>query len=530
MNRSPSSAPAPEPPDSGRTEVVVPRVRRHLRWGALLGVLGLALVCFIGTATAVFVDIEGGSFGVAVTVPPPPPPLRPMPSHMGGTALAVDAQGRAVIWGERSNGISGTGKDSVNDKDAASVVALPNGRRIDLLTGGVNDGRDEITDSFVVALDTTGQVWTWGFTKKNSHLGGRTISSGPASTPGQVILPDKVVDIKTTVSTTIALTAGGDVYTWGANQNGSLGQGYNKEGATSTPRRILTGVHSIGSGYWSAWAVVAPNWTWTFYNSTGSSSQSARQSQGGLVFWGLQALVKGGGAASDGRAVGAYQSPSLIPSGNVLDSALKVGTAAGDDNVTLGVRAGSAADKGTFQQMTGSYYGSQFRLRNGAVYLWGNSDKKYYAAGTGASMIDNISAFTPQKVTLSSPIVQIADTVGVVLLLDSSGTVWLYGERENSLRYPNADGAPQASSKTGVVSPLKINGSTSYPGWVAGKTADIVGFGYTAALRHKDGTVWLVCGSYHGGDDNGNYLVRDKLYATSGLSNSDALALTQLVF
>jgi hypothetical protein len=486
---------------------VVTPVKEGWRWSALLGVLGLVMVCFIGTTVAVFVDIEAAYFEVEVTVPPG---LRPVASHMAATTLAIDGQGRAVIWGYRGHGISGTGVDSVADDAAASVVALPEGRRIVLLTGGTQDG-DEVSDySYVVALDDLGQIWTWGCgTEKTStdYMCGRTISAAaPRNKPGRVDLPDRVVDLKASTPTTVVLTAGGEVWTWGNDYHGSAGVGYDAIG--TPPRRILTGIHSIGTGYWAGWAVAASGWTYTTYKGTTFTSDP--QPQGGLLFWGWQSTGQSGGPAGDGRSAGYYYTPSLVKDDSELSKALAAGTAAGDDNVTLGVRAGSPDDKGTFQQMTGSFYGNQFRLRDGSVFLWGS--RSNYAAGTDAST-GSISAYLAQHVTLqhlglSVSVVQIATTVNLIFLLDSTGTVWMYGQRNGSPNYPDANGAYQSTSASDVRLPMRIDGGAAHPAWKAGDIVDIVGMGYTVAVRHANGAIWMV-------GKNTHCLVRDDIWSNT---------------
>ncbi|MDR1213117.1 MAG: hypothetical protein LBK54_03355, partial [Propionibacteriaceae bacterium] len=360
MNQSPSSPPSaspPERPEAGQTEVVVP-IKGHWRWSALLGVLGMVMVCFVGTTLAVFVDIESGSFDVSVTVPPQVK-LRPVASHLASTTLAIDDQGRAVIWGYRDQGISGTGVSTVGTSSDASIVALPEGRRIVLLTGGNEDGSTASVYytkyTYVVALDDRGQVWTWGF--DDNYMGGRTPTGDwPRNKPGPVVLPppfdsskDQVVDIKASTPTTVVLTKLGDVWIWGNDWHGTAGIGINVTGAGPQPRRILTGIHSIGTGYWAGWAVAAPDWTYTTYEDKDDfkGAQSAKKAQGGLLFWGWQQTGQSGGPAGDGRASADYRTPSLVAADSPLSLALAAGTAAGDDNATLGVRAGSADDKGT---------------------------------------------------------------------------------------------------------------------------------------------------------------------------------------
>ncbi|MDR1388262.1 MAG: hypothetical protein LBJ44_11945 [Propionibacteriaceae bacterium] len=525
MSPSPESPAAPAgaeicPPESGEP------AQGRLRLGAILSVAALVLVAFVGSTWAAFVDIEAGSFDVDVQAPR----LWPAPSRLGATAMGIDDQGRAVIWGERSEGISGTGVTKVDENASASVVALPEGRAIVILTGGSQDGYYASSETFVVALDDRGQVWTWGFGSDN-FFGGRTPDTTyPVSKPGPVAIPERVVDIQATSETTYALTVSGAVYSWGDDYHDATGQGA-KAGEAAVARRILTGIHSIGATHWSAWAVAAPGWTSITYDNKESAtvgSQSAPNAKGGLLFWGFQSTGSGGGASGDGRSTGNYAVPTLVADSSPLSLALVAGAAAGDDNVSLGVRAGSAQDQGTFQQMTGSYWGCQFRLRDGSLFLWGYSTE--YNSGTDVTMAGTISSYVPQRVTLSAPVVQVAHTEDIILLLDSTGTAWLYGNRVRSRNYPDATGAPVPATGADVRLPMRIDGGASYPGWAAGSIADIACFGYSTALLHKDGSVWLVGGGVQGAGGNGRHIVRNYLDTRNTVPSTPAQPLTRLNF
>ncbi|MDR1388263.1 MAG: hypothetical protein LBJ44_11950 [Propionibacteriaceae bacterium] len=521
-----SGPPPADRPEPGQAAALT-SVPRRLRWGAVLSVAALVLVAFVGSTWAAFVDIESGDFEVGVTIPPRPK-LTPQGSSLAGTALAIDDQGRAVIWGQRGYNISGTGVETVTATTPASVVALPAGRTIEILTGGSNEGTYAGNSTFVVALDNQGQIWTWGFSASEYFLGGRQPTTEyPLSKPGPVNLPDRVVDVKTTTQSTIVLTAGGDVYTWGKNVYAMTGQGSSINSAT--PRRILTGVHSIGAGYWAGWAVAAPGWTKVTYASEADAvgSQSAKQTSGGLLFWGRQDTTFGGGSAGDGRVGGNYHSPGLVASSSPLAVALAAGTAAGDDNVTLGVRAGSKRDGGTFQQMTGSFAGNQFRLRDGSTYLWGNSPR--FATGSNVSMTTGLSDYIPQLVKVGRPIVQISTSVDIIFLRDDSGTVWMYGSRANSGQYPNASGVPQDRAAGDIRVPTRIDGGTAYPGWAAQGVIDIVGSGINTFLRRSDGSFWIVCGaSVSAPTKNGAAVVRNYLDSRNSISVDYVRPLTQL--
>src|SRR5204862_3977498 len=80
------------------------------------------------------------------------------------------------------------------------------------------------------AIDTEGQVWTWGV-NWNGRLGDGTTNS--RYTPARVkksASPDDyltgIVSIAAGAGTIAALDADGYVWTWGAGANGGLGNGF----------------------------------------------------------------------------------------------------------------------------------------------------------------------------------------------------------------------------------------------------------------------------------------------------------------
>lgn len=105
------------------------------------------------------------------------------------------------------------------DQDGFSfgAPAIPNGRYQFAMPAvlGVTDVVDlEAGDSHALALDSAGLVWAWG-TNTQGQLGNGTTTS--ASSPVQVVgLPSNVVKLGAGGDTSVALTADGRLFAWGA--------------------------------------------------------------------------------------------------------------------------------------------------------------------------------------------------------------------------------------------------------------------------------------------------------------------------
>jgi alpha-tubulin suppressor-like RCC1 family protein len=497
----------------------------------------LALVFPLPNTLSAYTDTESGKFSLIAVAPPSAmtPGLHPVAAYMGSTMMAIGSDGAAYIWGYRNGGISGTGTASVTGTSAISRVELPGGRKIVQLAGGTQDNFEDGISSLVAALADDGTVWTWG-AASDALLARTTSSAAMRATPGQVTtIPadDRVVDIKATESTMLALTESGKVYSWGNPKSfGALGQGSSSSGS-STARLILTGIHSIGSTVWSAWAIATPAWTkCTYAKETSASCNSANgDGKAGVLFWGVNDEYSGSPAGDPDFSSAITYTPTKLGTNAQLNKLLAAGTTAGDDNLTLGVAMGSPEDNGTFRQLSGGNYGNVALLRNGQVYAWGNSDR--FSSGrnaetvTKAKQIPTLISIQQSGSTLK--IVQVAHTNGLFLLLDETNTVWMYGLRPIGDTYPTANGQSGGSSNASPSSvPVRINGGTTYPGWAEGTIAEVAGTGFSLSIKKTDGSFWIVGGSQQNQNTNTVAIVRNGT-TTNSTSTSSAQPLTKLV-
>lgn len=124
--------------------------------------------------------------------------------------LAVNDRGEVLAWGRNSFGQLGSISDIPEFLQPLRVVQeLP---PVQAVIAG---------NGFSVAVDHTGQVYTWGANAQH-QLGQDAVTDVLSFT--SVALPEEVVAVETGFTFTLALGVSGKVYSWGDNQLGQLGR------------------------------------------------------------------------------------------------------------------------------------------------------------------------------------------------------------------------------------------------------------------------------------------------------------------
>lgn len=132
------------------------------------------------------------------------------------TAVLTD-RGAVFTFGRGRNGRLGLGDNKWRDTPH-EIMAFPSNEKMSLVTCGWN---------FTVALARSGDVFSWG--KQGEGQCGLGYLDKDQLVPRRVekLVKDgaKVLDIACGYTHTIALTSGGDVYSWGLGEYGQLGRG-----------------------------------------------------------------------------------------------------------------------------------------------------------------------------------------------------------------------------------------------------------------------------------------------------------------
>ncbi len=167
--------------------------------------------------------------------------------------LAVNLDGGIWSWGANEKGQLGIGTY------VESIIPIE-------ISGFTNVRAVDAGYFFSMALKNDGTVWTWGY-NEDGQLGDGNSGYGVMSpTPTQVsdLLGKQVVAIAAGDSHALALTSTGDVYAWGANGLGQLGDG--SDIPASLPMKVssLSGIVAIGAGEYHSMALTSDGRVYTW--------------------------------------------------------------------------------------------------------------------------------------------------------------------------------------------------------------------------------------------------------------------------
>jgi alpha-tubulin suppressor-like RCC1 family protein len=150
----------------------------------------------------------------------------------GATSYALDDLGRVWVWGSNENVGLGDGstREEVEWRSLPGLVQLPEDTRISAIASSGGD--------FALALDETGQLWSWG-RNMFGQLGDGTEEMRPVPVKvDQSALGDAtIISMAAGLRHTLALDSLGRLWAWGNGCCGVLGTRDSRE-SRSTPVRV----------------------------------------------------------------------------------------------------------------------------------------------------------------------------------------------------------------------------------------------------------------------------------------------------
>ncbi|MCX7175870.1 MAG: hypothetical protein NT159_18480 [Proteobacteria bacterium] len=159
--------------------------------------------------------------------------------------LALKSDGSLWVWGRNDFGQLGDG--STTDSLAPKQI----GTGYSVIAAG---------KYYTVAIKTNGSLWAWG-DNGAGQLGDGTTSVGRSS-PGQVGTGTSYTAIAAGFGHTVALTGSGDLWAWGNNLYGSLGDGGIVE--SLVPKLVGSGYTAVAAGNYHTVALKTDGslWAW----------------------------------------------------------------------------------------------------------------------------------------------------------------------------------------------------------------------------------------------------------------------------
>ncbi len=317
-------------------------------------------------------------------------------------------------WGQLALGSSGEGTPT--GVSTPAQVALAPGMTFRSVSAG---------GGFTLGLTVAGVVYAWGANASGSlGLGSR----GDASSPQQVGVPGTAIAIAAGSAHGLALTAGGQLYAWGANLFGQLGDGTTTDSGLPVPVTMPAGVtftavaaggdHSLAlssTGQVYAWganfdgqlgdggtassdlpvAVPAPPGVAFTAVAAGTGHSLALSSEGQVYAWGFNAS----GQLGDGTTVDrASMTAVSMPAGVVISS----------------IATGAAH--------------SLALTSDGQVFVWGsNVFGQLDSALVDSLPVDSDVPVQPLGLPPLTTFVAIAGALDSSYALTSAGVPWMWG-------------------------------------------------------------------------------------------------------
>jgi uncharacterized repeat protein (TIGR01451 family) len=352
-----------------------------------------------------------------------------------GSCHSVALRSDGTVWTWGCNGSGQLGDGTWSNRNVPTRVAI----LVDIVAVAAGQFH-----SLAVRVD--GTVWAWGW-NTNSQLGDGTTSNQP--TPVQVEDPSDPTGFLTNVVAvaagerhSLALKQSGEVWSWGYNANGQLGDG-TFEGKTvpvrvrepSDPSGFLTGVSVIAAG--ALHSVALKNemiWTW---GSRGYEQLGRNPYAPGAPSQAVAGQVPG---LSNVKAIAAGWEHTVVlktdgtvwACGRNLEGQFGDGTTAGSSFGTpqkVFAQAVDTSDQTGFLTdvavISANNRHTQAAKTNGTVWTWGWNYGGNFCDGTTTNSLVPVEAKDPtDPTTFLTGVIDVAAGYEHNVMMKSDGSIW----------------------------------------------------------------------------------------------------------
>ena len=388
-------------------------------------------------------------------------------------ALAIATDGFVYAWGQNGAGQLGNAVASTNSLTPVRA-SLPVGLQISTVAVG---------DQTSFAIGSNGSIYGWG-ANWFGQLGSGTSTTYGTATPSPLVvaLPSGVhgLDIASSEDFSLAIGSDGNVYSWGIDDEGQLGNGTISSQyfwPTPNPVQLPSGVTAIAiaAGYTTGYAIGNDGKLYAWGDgSVGQLGNGALESTGTPVVVSMPAAVTATGVAAAGSnayAIGSdgnlYAWGSAYGNGATAASALPVAVKFPPGVVAQAISAGSFGRDPTHVLVLGS---------DGRLYGFGGYSGDTFGAGTYTLSLLPIFVYSPQ---ITSPI---AAGTGHVLRIGPDGNLYAWGD--NAAGQLGNGTTTNSSSPVAVTLPASVTARSIFAGnahnLMIGSDGNLYSWGYNA--------------------------------------------------
>jgi Regulator of chromosome condensation (RCC1) repeat/Putative Ig domain len=322
----------------------------------------------------------------------------------GGFSLVVTSSGQLYAFGEDFYGQLGFALSGSNHTSTPTLVTLPGatGPVVQVAAGS----------SFSLAVTSTGQLYSFGL-NLDGELGHETNAgtSNPNPTPALVGLPGAVGPVVRVAAGNVhslALTASGQLFAFGANASGELGNATNNGNANPNPHPTLVSLPAAAGTPVDI--------------SAGNGSSLVATSSGQLYSFGYNEFGQLGRSQNSGTS-NPNPTPTLV---------------------------GLPGESGPVVHLSSGSVSSYALTSSGQLFAFGNN--RYGQLGSSVSVGSETPNPIPAQVSLPAPVVQAGGGDTYVLAVTSAGQVLSFGaNKEGELGRSQDAGTTSATPEPGLV-------------------------------------------------------------------------------